>query len=125
MEKYEKGKIIKVTVSGIESYGIFAHVGEYYSGLIHISEISNKFVRNPADFVSVGEVIEAEILEINEQERQMKLSIKNLKNHDLSRKNRRQIVETKAGFKTLAFKLPIWISENLQNAKNKINSIDK
>lgn len=125
MEKYEKGKIIKVTVSGIESYGIFVHVGEYYSGLIHISEISTGFVRNPADFVSIGETIDAEILEISEEEKQMKLSIKNLNHHNSSKKNRRQISETKAGFKTLAFKLPIWIEENLQNTKNKINSIDK
>ena len=44
--KYENGKIIKGCVTGIESYGIFMSFDEYYSGLIHISEISKKFVRN-------------------------------------------------------------------------------
>ena len=42
MEKYEKGKIIKGQVTGIEKYGIFVSLDEFYSGLIHISEINDK-----------------------------------------------------------------------------------
>lgn len=125
MEKYEKGKIIKGTVSGIEPYGIFIHIDEYYNGLIHISEVSKRFVRNPAYFVNIGEIINVQILEINEQQHQMRLSIKNISYRDQPKKRRRQIVETKSGFRTLAYKLPFWIDENIKNAKNKINSIDK
>lgn len=125
MEKYEKGKIIKGTVSGIEPYGIFIHIDEYYNGLIHISEVSTGFVRDPAYFVSIGETINVKILDVNEKSHQMRLSIKDISYRQYSRRKRRQIVETKSGFRTLAYKLPIWIDENLKNAKNQLNSIDK
>ncbi len=124
MEKYEKGKIVKATVSGIEPYGIFVHIDEYYTGLIHISEVSTGFVRDPARYASVGEAINVQILDIDEKECRMKLSIKNINYRNHSKKPRRQIIETKSGFHTLAYKLPFWIEENLKNAKNKINSID-
>ena len=39
MADYKKGKVVKATVTGIESYGVFVSLDEYYSGLIHISEI--------------------------------------------------------------------------------------
>ena len=41
MSKFRKGNIIKATVTGIESYGVFVSSDEYYTGLIHISEISD------------------------------------------------------------------------------------
>ncbi len=125
MEKYEKGKIIKGTVSGIEPYGIFVHIDEYYTGLIHISEVSTGFVRDPSRFASVGEIINVKILDVDEKEYQMKLSIKNISYRNRIKRKRRQIVETKSGFRTLAYKLPFWIEENIKNGKNKINSIDK
>ena len=53
MSKYEKGKIITGCVTGVENYGIFVTLDEYYSGLIHISEISNNFVRNINDYVNI------------------------------------------------------------------------
>ena len=46
MSKYENGKIVVGCVTGIENYGIFVSLDEYYSGLIHISEVSNKFVKD-------------------------------------------------------------------------------
>ncbi len=125
MAKYEKGKIIQGTVSGIEPYGIFIQIDEYYSGLIHISEVSSKFVRHPSNYATVGETIHAEILDINEATHQMKLSIKNIAYRNQPHRRRKQIVETKSGFRTLAYKLPKWIDENLKNAKKETNSIDK
>ena len=51
MEKYSKDEIIEGLVTGIEKYGIFVGLDEYYSGLIHISEISDDFVRNINNYV--------------------------------------------------------------------------
>ena len=53
MTKYAKGKIVEATVTGIENYGVFVNLDDYYSGLIHISEISHGFVRNINNFVKV------------------------------------------------------------------------
>ena len=122
---YNKGKIVKGVVSGIEPYGIFVNFDEYYSGLIHISEISNGFVRNPNKFVELGETIYVEILDVDEDECHLKLSIKNIQ-YKVGQNHRRvKIKETKSGFKTLQYKFPQWIEENLKNHKNQINSVDK
>ena len=122
---YSKGKIVKVVVSGIEPYGIFVNFDEYYSGLIHISEISSGFVRNPNKFVQIGETIYVEILDVNEQDCQLKLSIKNIQYKVGKNCRKMKIKETKSGFKTLQYKLPFWIEENLKNHKKQIISIDK
>ncbi len=76
MTKYKKGKIVKATVSGIESYGIFVTLDEYYSGLIHISEISNGFVKNIHDYVNVGQDIYVEILDVDDKLNHLKLALK-------------------------------------------------
>ena len=67
MSKYKKGEIVFGCVTGIEKYGIFVNLDEYYSGLIHISEVSNAFVRNIHDYVKVGETIKVKVLDTNER----------------------------------------------------------
>lgn len=116
--------IVKGIVTGIESYGIFVKIDDNKNGLIHISEISSKFVRNPADFANIGEEINVEIIG-NNDDGNLKLSIKNLNEKKRYEKKKRKIIETTLGFKTLNYKLPIWIEENLKNHKNTSISIDK
>lgn len=117
MTKYKKGKIVKAIVSGIESYGIFVTLDEYYSGLIHISEISHNFVKDVNDYVSVGDIIYVEILDIDEELFQLKLSIKNINYKKTKKIVNKRIIETPLAFKTLQYKLPIWIKESLNNVK--------
>lgn len=125
MSRYINGEIIKGTVSGIENYGIFIKIDESYNGLIHISEISDGFVRNVEDYVKIGDTIYAEVLEIDDNSHQAKLSIKNISYRVGTRIEKKKIVETKLGFKTLEKNLPIWIEENIKKSKKEINSIDK
>lgn len=114
MSKYEKGKIIKGVVSGIESYGAFVSFDEFYTGLIHISEISHGFVRNITDFLNIGDTIYVEILDIDKETNHLKLSIKNIKYKPQRIKKQKKIKETQSGFKTLAYKLPKWINESME-----------
>ncbi len=125
MAKYEKGKIIKGTVTCIEPYGAFVSFGEFYNGLIHISEISRGYVRNINDFVKVGDHIYTEILDVDEEEAHLKLSIKNIQYRVNGKPRKRRIIETPSGFNTLAEKLPIWTEKKLKSIKNGENSIDK
>ena len=125
MGKYTIGSIVKGVVSGIEKYGIFVKLDEYYSGLIHISEVSKGYVKNINDYVKIGDTIYVEILNINEQAYQAKLSIKNISYKYGSKPQKRKIIETSMGFKTLEHNLPKWIEENIKNSKKQINSIDK
>ena len=68
MSQYKKDQIVTGCVTGIENYGIFVSLDDYYSGLIHISEISDFFVKNPADYVHIGETIKARVIDDSETE---------------------------------------------------------
>ena len=125
MSKYKKGRIIRGTVTGIESYGAFVSCDEYYSGLIHISEISHNFVKSITDYVNIGDVIFVEILDVDEELGQLKLSIKNIEYKKRTVVKRKKIIETSLGFSTLAYKLPIWIDESVKKITSLKNSIDK
>jgi predicted RNA-binding protein with RPS1 domain len=114
MTKYKEGKIINGTVTGIESYGIFVSCDEFYSGLIHISEISHGFVKNPGDFVKVGDIINVKIIGVDDELGQLKLSIKNIDYKMSTKSRRKKIVETGKGFTLLYEKLPFWIQENIK-----------
>ncbi len=122
MAKYTKGKIVEGVVTGIESYGIFVSLDEFYSGLIHISEISNGFVKNIHDYVNIGDTIYVEIIGVNDEECHLSLSIKNINYKKRNPKKRKKIVETSLGFKTLAYKLPIWVDESLKKMEKKQKS---
>lgn len=118
-----KGRILKGVVTGIEPYGVFVQFDDYYSGLIHISEISEGFVRDPGDYVKVGEIINVKIIDVDDHMGHLKLSIKNIQYKEKKITKRRKIQETSLGFKTLSYKLSFWIEESLKNIEEK--SIDK
>ena len=122
MTKYQKGRIIKGVVSGIETYGVFVKFDELYTGLIHISEISHGFVKNITDYMNIGDTIYTEILEVNEDANHLRLSIKNINYKPKRIRKQKRIAETKNGFKTLAYKLPKWIECSIKSIKkNKKN----
>lgn len=103
-------------VTGIESYGIFVNVDDY-SGLIHISEISENFVRNVGDFAIVGDKIKVKIIEIDEKDKHLKLSLKSL-NEEKKKVKKEKIGETSKGFSSLQDNLEEWVN-------NKISEINK
>ncbi len=117
MKKYKKDEIIKCLVSGIESYGVFVNVDKRYNGLIHISEVSNEFVRNIDDYVKVGDEIFAKIISIDENTKHMKLSIKDIDfaNTGLERDE----IDSSKEFKILKDNLPIWMEEKLNELNEK------
>ena len=115
MAKFKEGEIVEGLVTGIEQYGIFVSLDEYYSGLIHISEISDGFVKDVNNFVNIGETIKVRVLESDDADFHVKLSIKNL-NYRINR-NKTKIIETGSGFEVLKEHLPIWINEK-NNEKN-------
>lgn len=121
MSQYKKDQIVTGCVTGIENYGIFVSLDDYYSGLIHISEISDFFVKNPADYVHIGETIKARVIDDSETESfHVKLSIKNMDYRFNKRCRRVKIVETSKGFMTLAECLPVWISLKKEEIKKKL-----
>lgn len=121
------GQIIEVSITGIQPYGAFALLPDGSSGLIHISEISDHFVRSVENFVHIGQKVNVKVIDIDGQTHQAKLSLKAI-DHNLKRREkrttyrhpRRLIKETPNGFKPLQDMLPIWISQ----AQDKIGGIN-
>lgn len=107
MPKYKKEDIVKGKVTGIENYGIFLSLDDDYIGLIHISEISDKFVKNIFDYVQLNETISCKVLEADESSKRLKLSIKNFDYRIEDKKK----WEDENGFSPLREKLPEWIAD--------------
>jgi len=75
-EKYQVGQIISGKVVQIKDYGAFVELEPGLDGLVHISEIAHKRVTNIADELTVGQEVEAKILEIDKDKKRISLSIK-------------------------------------------------
>jgi len=74
IDQLEEGDAIKVTVSNIEPYG-----GNDIEGFLHVSEVSwDKDIKNPKDYLNVGDEIDVEVIEINPETRRLRVSYKNL-----------------------------------------------
>ena len=116
MNDYKIGDIIKCRVSGIENYGIFVQVDESTSGLIHISEVSNDFVKDVNNYVKLDEIIYCQVLDVNENNSQLKLSIKNINYKSTTDGG---IQESRLGFLPLKNELIKWIDEALERYNEK------
>ena len=110
MSKYKVGSLVFGTVTGIENYGVFVNLDDYYTGLIHISEISHGFVRDVNDFVSLGDTIKAKVIDVDDETFHVKLSIKDVNYKSLAKK-RVDIEEVGSGFGILENNLQKWIDE--------------
>ena len=88
MHKYQVGDEVKVKIVGIQPYGAFGQLDSNFTGLIHISEISDRYVRNIGDYFKVGDLVDAKIIEIDEVHRHVKLSLKRVES------NRKRLSET-------------------------------
>jgi len=113
-KEYKIGGIEKALVTGMEPYGIFVELEDGYTGLIHISEISTGFVKNITDFAKIGDKIYVKVLNIDDDNRQLKLSIKDFDYKNNNQKRREKIIETENGFKPLEENLNNWIEEKLK-----------
>jgi predicted RNA-binding protein with RPS1 domain len=113
------GDIIDVTITGIQPYGAFALLPDHSSGLIHISEISDRFVRSVGNYVSIGETIKVKVIDIDPKTHQAKLSLKAVvKSRRKCRRHRQLIVETPKGFQPLKEMLPRWISRGINKEED-------
>lgn len=72
----ETGLLVKGKVERLETYGVFVDIGAERPGLVHVSEMSHDYVKNPAEILKVGDDIEAKVLDVDRRKKQIRLSIK-------------------------------------------------
>jgi len=114
MPKYNVGDTVKGKVTGIENYGFFLLMDGGYTGLVHISEMSDNFVKSVFDYIELNEVIKAKVIDVDDKNKHLKLSIKNI---DYRIQNKKEL-EEKNGFAPLREKLPEWVEEYKEKNKD-------
>ena len=75
-ENLQENQILTGTVRNVTDFGAFVDVGVKHDGLVHISEMSNGFVKNPSDVVQVGDVVKVKVIGIDKERQKVKLSMK-------------------------------------------------
>lgn len=78
IEDLNEGMILNGTVRNVTAFGAFVDIGIKGDGLVHISNLSNKFVRNAMDEVSVGDIVRVKVLKINKERGKVELSMKDV-----------------------------------------------
>ena len=116
MYEYKKGDIVKGRVTGIERYGIFVSIDDKVVGLVHISEIADTFVKSIYDYVDFDEIITCKVIDCDNENGKLNLSIKSIEYKDKSNKVK-GIIETRSGFKNLGDNLEKWIDFKIKKVK--------
>ena len=75
-EDLTEGMILTGTVRNVIDFGAFVDIGVKYDGLVHISEMSNSFIKNPSEVVSVGDVVKVKVIKIDQERKKVGLSMK-------------------------------------------------
>ena len=76
LEDLKEGMVLTGTVRNVIDFGAFVDIGVKHDGLVHISEMSDKFIKNPSDIVSVGDVVKVKVIKIDKERQKVGLSMK-------------------------------------------------
>ena len=68
--------VIKGTVRNVIDFGVFVDIGVHQDGLVHISQISNKYIKHPSEVLTVGEQLNVKVLSVDVQKKRIQLTIK-------------------------------------------------
>ena len=79
MKDLKPGMVLTGTVRNVIDFGVFVDIGVHQDGLVHISQVSNKFIKHPSEVVSVGDVVKVVVLEVDEKKKRIGLSMKQAK----------------------------------------------
>ena len=75
-EDLKEGMILPGTIRNVIDFGAFVDIGVKYDGLVHISEMSDKYIKNPSEIVSVGDVVKVKVIKIDMDRHKVGLSMK-------------------------------------------------
>ena len=76
MKDLKPGMILKGTVRNVIDFGVFVDIGVHQDGLVHISQITDRFIKHPLEAVSVGDVVEVQVLGVDEARKRISLTMK-------------------------------------------------
>lgn len=108
----KQGDIVKGRITNIKPYGAFVKLDEDIDGLIHISEVSDGYVRSIEDYLKVGDEVTLEIIKVEEK----KISL-SYKTQNKKRRKSRESTEVTTGFKPFETQLKAWVDKYQKDNK--------
>ncbi len=76
MKDLQPGMVLKGTVRNVIDFGAFVDIGVHQDGLVHISQMSDKFIKHPLEAVSVGDIVEVKVISVDVQKKRIALTMK-------------------------------------------------
>ena len=76
MKDLEPGMVLKGTVRNVIDFGAFVDIGVHQDGLVHISQITDRFIKHPLEAVSVGDIVDVEVLTVDVPKKRIGLTMK-------------------------------------------------
>ena len=70
------GMVLTGTVRNVVDFGVFVDIGVHQDGLVHISQVCNKFIKHPSEIVAVGDIVKVIVLDVDEKKHRISLSMK-------------------------------------------------
>ena len=70
------GMILKGTVRNVIDFGVFVDIGVHQDGLVHISQMTDRYIKHPLEVVSVGDIVEVKVLDVNLEKKRIGLTMK-------------------------------------------------
>ena len=79
MKDLKPGMVLTGTVRNVIDFGVFVDIGVHQDGLVHISQVCNRFIKHPSEVVSVGDIVKVVVLDVDEKKHRISLSMKQAK----------------------------------------------
>ena len=76
MKDLKEGMVLKGTVRNVIDFGAFVDIGVHQDGLVHISQMSDRFIKHPLEVVSVGDIVEVKVLDVDLKKQRIALTMK-------------------------------------------------
>ena len=119
---YKIGDIVTGKITGLQPYGAFVALDDDNQGLIHISEIKYGYIKNIKEAVSVGDLVQVKVIDIDEFSHKISLSMRALDHHQTEYTHKRKKFFTNSkltiGFSSLGASMENWVDESLDDLKN-------
>ena len=78
MKDLKEGMVLKGTVRNVIDFGAFVDIGVHQDGLVHISEMTEKYIRHPLEAVSVGDIVDVKVLSVDLKRKRIQLTMKGI-----------------------------------------------
>ena len=78
MEDLQPGMVLKGTVRNVIDFGAFVDIGVHQDGLVHISQMTDKYIKHPLEAVSVGDIVDVKVMSVDLAKKRIQLTMKNV-----------------------------------------------